>query len=262
MIDISSDPYCAASLNGLKINLHLPGDAQGDSSAEVGSGQGDVQKMAKHYILYKNPIMAAIGAFSDNPCLDKSPFDILAFSAVNPAWMDPALSTILNPDSFLYGSLAAVLSAIPVGTCSTLDDNDPTCNWIRRTAHWSVGFNGATYPLQGELDGRSNTISASMNIAKRAFALGQRTLTIWGGSGDAGMCGYYPKPLIDDTDYKLTMVGPAQEKPGLDGRCCQPFGASTLLWGAGKFWPITGENQSYVVFRKRDCCMAGASITP
>ncbi|NWK53213.1 TraU family protein [Acinetobacter sp. SwsAc5] len=37
-------------------------------------------------------------------------------------------------------------------------------------------------------------------------------------------------------------------------QCCQPFGRTTFLWGAGRYYPIKGEDQSYQIYRKRDCC--------
>ena len=59
--------------------------------------------------------------------------------------------------------------------------------------------------------------------------------------------------LIAD-NYGVEAV-PATAK--LDGQCCQPYGRTTSLWGAGKSYPIQGEDFSYQIFRKRNCC-AGA----
>lgn len=36
--------------------------------------------------------------------------------------------------------------------------------------------------------------------------------------------------------------------------CCQPFGRTTVMWGSGREIPFTGEDFSYAIFRKRDCC--------
>lgn len=37
-------------------------------------------------------------------------------------------------------------------------------------------------------------------------------------------------------------------------QCCQPFGRTTFIWGTGRYYPIKGEDQSYQIYRKRDCC--------
>ena len=39
------------------------------------------------------------------------------------------------------------------------------------------------------------------------------------------------------------------------GRCCQPFGRSTIVWGAGKEYPARGEDFAFILFRKRNCCV-------
>ena len=39
------------------------------------------------------------------------------------------------------------------------------------------------------------------------------------------------------------------------GRCCQPFGRSTIVWGAGKEYPVRGEDFAFMLFRKRNCCV-------
>ena len=41
------------------------------------------------------------------------------------------------------------------------------------------------------------------------------------------------------------------------GQCCQPYGRTTMIWGAGKSYPVSGEDFAYQIFRKRNCC-AGA----
>lgn len=38
-------------------------------------------------------------------------------------------------------------------------------------------------------------------------------------------------------------------------RCCQPFGRTTVLWGAGRSFPFKGEDFVYEIFRKRNCCL-------
>ena len=39
------------------------------------------------------------------------------------------------------------------------------------------------------------------------------------------------------------------------GRCCQPFGRSAIVWGAGKEYPVRGEDFAFMLFRKRNCCV-------
>lgn len=303
MVDVTTDPYCTPSLGGKVIgNVGLPGDAQGTVAMKPGNPGRN--SSFYHYVLYKNPILVLMGAFSDNPCLDQSVFDVLQFSAVNPTWANDQLATILSPDAFLYGGLGAILTGIPVGVCATVGGDNGACLALRRMAHWTVGFNGQTYPLTGANSNDLSSVSTAHAIMKRALTLGHRTLTIWGTSGSRGMCGYYAEPFFDTTDIKVQMTFPSAETAGWfgsggaanaadfdkftaaigeaaqrsgdassgppnltslsgtegAGRCCHALEASTLPWSLGRTWAFSGEDMSFMVFQKRDCCMAGGSI--
>lgn len=76
-----------------------------------------------------------------------------------------------------------------------------------------------------------------------------------GTAAGPGLCGPYFEPVMDKTAYKtqLTYPIPNTEKDG--GRCCQPFGRSTVIWGAGKEYPVRGEDFAFMLFRKRNCCV-------
>ena len=59
------------------------------------------------------------------------------------------------------------------------------------------------------------------------------------------------------THYKMQMVYPVPATAKDAGQCCQPYGRTTMIWGAGKSYPVSGEDFAYQIFRKRNCC-AGA----
>ena len=60
----------------------------------------------------------------------------------------------------------------------------------------------------------------------------------------------YPVPLNQGSPGIHRGINTAK----LDGRCCQPYGRTTTLWGAGKEYPVQGEDFSYLLFRQRNCC--------
>jgi conjugal transfer pilus assembly protein TraU len=41
----------------------------------------------------------------------------------------------------------------------------------------------------------------------------------------------------------------------INGKCCQPYGRATAVWGAGRQYPYKGEDFSYEIFRKKNCCL-------
>jgi len=261
VMDVSTSAFCTPSLGGEIIPGldSLPGASDGGVAMRPGEpGQSNA---LFHFFAYRNPILVAMNFMSDNPCLEHKPFDLLDMSAANPTWADEALGAILQPDSFLFGTLAAVLVGIPHGVCSTLQSEDPVCMTLRRWAYWSNGFNSQTFPLSGFRSDHYSYTGSAQTIMKRGLTVQHRTLRVWGTSGKLGMCSQFPQLMMDDTDYKVSMLYPmAQSTPGVDGRCCQPMGASDMVWGAGRTWPVTGEDQSYLVFKKRDCCLAVGNI--
>jgi len=114
------------------------------------------------------------------------------------------------------------------------------------------------YPLNGHVASHIGGVQASSLIVSRLIAKMHREGLMWAASGSSGMCGYYPQLLMDKTNYKYQMHFPvAQDK--INGRCCQPLGRSTMLWGVAKEIPNMpliegGEDFAYMIFRKRDCC--------
>jgi conjugal transfer pilus assembly protein TraU len=97
-------------------------------------------------------------------------------------------------------------------------------------------------------------------LTQRLITKMHREGIMWASTGSAGMCGYYPQILIDKTTYKYQMTFPIPQTDKIDGKCCQPFGKSTITWGAGKEIPAIGEDFSYLIFRKRDCCQGAISF--
>ena len=92
-------------------------------------------------------------------------------------------------------------------------------------------------------------------LAQRLTAKMHRQLIAWGYHGSAALCSPYLLPVLDKTAYKTQMTYPIPDTAKLDGRCCQPFGRSTTLWGAGKEFPVRGEDFAFMLFRKRNCCV-------
>ena len=60
---------------------------------------------------------------------------------------------------------------------------------------------------------------------------------------------------MDKTAYKTQMTYPIPNTAKLDGRCCQPYGRTTTLWGAGK--SIRSRVRTF-----RICCFANGTAVP
>jgi len=240
-VDVVRKPFCMTTLGGIDMN---PGfDAPHGTQTKL-DHSGTSSFYQAHW--YVDPIFVLLQVIVDSPCLEQNVFDVAYMTELDPLWNDDEMTSILNPDSFLFGNLIARLACAADCVAST-------AGFPLNTLFWCAGCQGSMYPLNGHVASHIGGVQASSLIVTRLIAKMHREGLMWAASGDSGMCGYYPQLLMDKTGYKFQMHFPvAQNK--IDGKCCQPLGRTSILWGAGKEIPGVGEDFAYMVFRKRDCC--------
>ena len=239
--DVVRKPFCMSALGGVELN---PGFNAPHGSHLVKDDTTTGSFYQAHW--YVDPVLVVMGALMDSPCLEQDTFDVAYMTEFDPLWNDDEMTAILNPDSFLFGNLIARLACGADCVASTM-------GFGSNLLFWCAGCQGSMYPLNGHVTSHIGGVQASSLIMTRLIAKMHREGIMWAASGDAGMCGYYPQILMDKTIYKYQMHFPvAQDK--INGKCCQPLGRTTILWGAGKEIPAVGEDFAYMIFRKRDCC--------
>ena len=120
---------------------------------------------------------------------------------------------------------------------------------------WCAGCQGSIYPMTGHVTTHIGGVQASVLLTQRMTAKMHRQLTTFATAGSRGLFGPYPQPIFDNTHYKLQMTYPVPATAKVAGQCCQPYGRTTITWGAGKSFPVQGVDFSYQLFRKRNCCV-------
>lgn len=282
IIDVTTKPYCMVGLGGVKFGNTGLFDFD---SAGIVQEQYDTEKMhvfQAHY--YINPVMYIIGQALDNSkCFEQSGFDVAYITEVDPSWLNAEFANLLSPDSFLYATMPAVVAC--TGDCIA-----STVNFGLAAMHWCVGCNGLMYPMTGVIDDNSSTIESSGVIMLRLLNKLHRQGINLSYYGNNGLCGGYRQILMNKRQYKYSMQYPVSQtksvvqgmQTALNGasgggsigetvtdsadfvgtnnktgkQCCQPFGRSTFIWGSGRYYPIKGEDMSFQIYRKRDCCQA------
>lgn len=241
-VDVTRTPWCMVSLGGLQMD-------PGFNAPEGAVGMhGDTNRSSFYQVhWYINPLMYWLEVLLDNSCLEKAQFDIAYLTEVDPLWSDDELSLIINPDAVLFGNTLA--QAACAADCVAA-----TAGFPLSSLFWCGGCQGSLYPLNGHVQAHIGGVQASSLLVQRMAAKLHRELLLWGASGDNGMCSYYPQIIMDKSNYKYQMVYPVPQTEKIAGKCCQPFGRTTTLWGAGKEFPYSGEDFAYLVFRKRNCC--------
>ena len=245
LVDVTRTPFCMVALGGIAIDpgIEVPRGAQVGHDSQT-------RNSFYHVHWYTNPILYWLEVLLDFPCLEQGALDLVYLTEVDPLWADDELTAILNPEAVLFANA-------PAKAACAADCVASSAGLGIASLFWCAGCQGSIYPMSGHVAAHIGGVQASALLTQRMTAKMHRQLATFDGAGSAGLCGYYMQPIMDKTHYKLQMVYPVPNTQKDAGQCCQPYGRTTMIWGAGKEFPVTGEDFSYQIFRKRNCC-AGA----
>ncbi len=247
-VDVTRSPYCFVSLGGVSLDPGIRAP-EGEVRQQV-----DLTKQSHYQVhWYVDPLLYWLEVILDNPCLETGSFDVAYITEVDPTWNDDELTMLLNPETFLFGN--PIAQAACAGDCVLASSG-----FGSDALFWCAGCNGSIYPLNGHVQAHVSHVQASSLLVQRMTAKMHRELVTWGTAGEEGMCGVYPQPVMRKAQYKYQMLYPIPQTGKINGKCCQPYGRTTAVWGAGKSYPYKGEDFSYEVFRKKNCCM-GVSVS-
>lgn len=245
-VDVTRTPYCMVSLGTeLDVGVEAP-----EGEVRLHDDNNRHSFYQAHW--YTDPIMMWLEVIYEHPCTETGYFDIGYMTELDPMWNDDELSAIISPEAALFTN--PLTQAACAGDCVLA-----SAGFGSNGLFWCAGCNGSIYPLNGNVGAHVSHIQASSLIAQRLAAKMHRQFLTWGTNGEAGLCGVYPQPIMDKTAYKYQMLYPVAQTKKINGKCCQPFGRTTSVWGAGKSWPVTGEHFSYELFRKKNCCLGPIS---
>lgn len=247
LVDVTTKPGCIVGLGGIQMDFdNLPAGTPGVIT-QTDSGNKPRSFYHTHRISF--PVMYVAELLLDNSCLTQTPIDLTYFSEIDPTHADNTLAILLSPDSFLYGNIVAVAacSAWNVACTSFATDVDKA---ICKRLHWCEDV----YPLVGDIPYHFGMVASAQIMVHREIVKAGRELRTWGAAGSDGMCSYYPDLMPDITTFKMAMMYPVPQTEKILGKCCEPIGRSSVLWGSGKEFPVKGEDFSFLLYRKRDCC--------
>lgn len=234
LIEVVKDPYCFPSMG---FGLTTSGGALGGTSGDDGIGNQSTFYQAHYYIF---PIYALLELLTDFICLQTTGFDMAYITEVDPLWNNDTLSAIINPEALLFGNPVANLACMADAVTSAVFEPIDALFWCK-------GSWGNAYPLTGQTNGDGHVEGGASVAASLIYKL-HRQLILWGSWGQLGLCGYYPAPIWRKSAYRLQIVTPI---PSL---YATTIGTTGMLWSFGKNPPFVGDNFSYLLFKKRECC--------
>ncbi len=220
LVDITRTPGCLVSIGGIQLKLGFEAPVPSHHGKEAGEVRYD-QRAFYHANWYINPLLVWTGAVLDNGCLENKGFDLAYTTTLDPLWSDDELSSILNWDAALFAN------PIAQGACAA-DCVAATAGFPLNTLFWCGGCQGGLYPLNGITPTYGGGVANSALLVQRMTAKLHREGVMYGTWGDAGLCSNYKQALMNKQAYKMTMVYPIPQTAKIDGRCCQPYGRTTL----------------------------------
>lgn len=238
-------PFCLTSLGGIDLNPGIPAPEAARFTRSEGDGDGGSFYQAHFYV---NPVLYYLEVVTDFPCLEKGSFDLAYLTEVDPLWADDELTLIINPDAVLFANPVAIAACAADCVAASL-------GFGIREMFWCAGCQGGLYPMNGHVPYHLGGVRTAALMAQRLTAKMHRELIAWGWHGTPGLCGPYFLPVMDKAAYKTQLTHPIPATSKETGKCCQPFGRQTVTWSAGKEYPVRGEDFSFILFRKRNCCV-------
>ena len=239
LIDVTKASFCMVGLGGITIN---PGLSIGSGSESAQSDMEETDFWNIHY--YIAPFASLLELVTNMGCLTTGSFDVAYMTEFDPLWQDDELAFLINPEALLFGNIIA--QAACAADCVAASAWKPL-----DILFWCSGCQGSLYPMTGAISENSTTIQSSGLAATRIVAKMHRQLLAWNTSGPESICNPIPAPVIKKVQYRYQTAIPV---PGIGPYGCNPLGRTKMFSEMGKVIPTIGEDFSYLLWRKKNCC--------
>ena len=234
LVDVTKSPMCMVSLGGISLGTSMQkgvkDDIEGSSFYHI------------HWYIY--PVIYWLEILLDFACLEMASVDLAYLTEFDPLWGDDSKSAILNPESLLFGNIIAQSAC--VADCMQCSSG----NLSNDAMFWCAGCQGSIYPFTGTAAAHNGGVGTSALLVAKFMAKLHRELLLWGYMGNRGLCGKYPMPIIQKSQYRLQMTYPIPEV-----HSCKKIGETETTWQSGREFPVKGEDFGYLIWRKRECCL-------
>lgn len=237
VIEPTSIPYCTPTAGmSLPIDIGMGAGSFGQNSSKITRLTNTYQG---HVIKY--PIFKMLGLFLDFVCLQSDGgLDYLYISELDPLWQNDIWAAIIGPEAFLVANPIAEMACMVDSVSSAIGHPlDPL--W------WCLGSWNGTFPMTQANKG-TTAMQAQAAITSRMLMKLHRQLQLFGGIGNQGLCGLYPMPIMQKTQYGIFPVYPFVWPNRI------PIGRTGTIWETLQENPANQHVGAWVIYRKRDCC--------
>lgn len=236
LVDVTRHPYKMVGLGGARFT-----ESKAKNMGTVNTNKDGSKDSFYHVHLYTFPVLSVMSLFDDFDCVDGGEIECAYMSELDPLWNDEGLALINNAEAGLFANQPAQLACI--ADCLACSAGKP-----QDKLFWCSGCEGSLYPFTGKVSTHIGGVQASFLLTHRLLAKLHRNLFLKGYPNkeycEAKYLAVMPKSI-----YKAQLVCPKSDNK------CHPLGKSDLVWGAGKSYPIKGEDFCYLIWSKKQCCI-------
>lgn len=244
-VDVTRKPFCLVGLGGIDVGggggMKVP--HHGRQGRDTHGSDGSFYQA--HW--YANPLAYILEMVLDAVCMESGGIDLIYLTEVDPLWNNDELTNILNFESALFSN--PIVQATCAIDCVAASTFLPVPFMF-----WCAGCNGPMFPLDGFVPAHIGGVQAASLVSQRLTHKLQRELVEWTFHTYAAVCGPFPNPIIDKVAFKQQILYPVPQTAKAP-YCCNWQGNTTVFTGAGKEYPYEGEDFSFMLYRKRVCCV-------
>jgi conjugal transfer pilus assembly protein TraU len=245
LIDATYKPWCFVNLGGVSLD---PGfdTSIGVQTSSPNAGARSAHNIAQwhnHYYVY--PLIYWLNLLTDFACLEASDVDIAFITEVDPLWHDDVSTALFGPENAAFANILAQ-------TACAADCVSATRKLPNDELFWCAGCWGGLYPMTGNTHHDENLQSGKLSAARLMYFMHRVGIT-WGTMGSKGLCKKYYMPVMRKQQYRFQMVNPVARTGSRYSTTT--LGTSTLMPKSGAVIPVKGEDQGYLIWRKRNCCV-------
>lgn len=251
-VEVTPTPYKILLLGGKDFSNKFSVKIRG------GISQGDAGRTSFYHVHYiPFPILRILQVLPGMTCL-KNNSDMIPMvpwiSEWDPTWRNPKLARLFSLEMYLHNN------TISQNLCreDCKEANEGKLN--NKDFWWCAGCLGSLYPLVGHVPHHIGGVQSSSLLVYRAIAKLHFFRSILGfGTGfeEDNYCKQTRFRHLQKTFYKTQLAYPITDKSQDQGtgEYCHPLGQGVEGWGSKKTFPYGGEDFSYLVWTKMQCCI-------
>jgi conjugal transfer pilus assembly protein TraU len=247
ILEVKAEQGCFSFLFGMDLSDALEAPRGTKGRAPV----APLNKTFQHVHYYSAPLLKILEIFDAADFCDDylyTEFDVGHMTEVDPIWNDDEMTVLVSPEAALFAN------PISTALCAIADCPASAASFPLNALFWCGGCWGGLYPMTGNSGLVDSPVGTSSLLATRLLARLARMpvppAVEMDTSSVIAKCAGQIRPFLKKSQYRMSMISPVPET-----QAGHVIGAPPIMWGEHRNIPATGEDHTYLLWRKRNCCL-------